>query len=85
MSVGSADRGHRQRKCERFVALNAEIKRRTDVVVGIFPNEASLTRLVGALLLKQNDEWQLQRRYMSLEALRTLSDDQPARLSAVVN
>jgi putative transposase len=64
--------------------LNAEIKRRTDVV-GIFPNEASITRLVGALLLEQNDEWQLQRRYKSLEALRTLSDNQPARLSAVVN
>jgi putative transposase len=64
--------------------LNAEIKRRTDVA-GIFPNAAAITRLAGALLLEQNDEWQLQRRYMALEPLRALSDNQPARLSAVVN
>ena len=64
--------------------LNAEIKRRTNVV-GIFPNEPSITRLVGALLLEQNDEWQLQRRYLPLEALQALVDNQPARLSAVVN
>lgn len=64
--------------------LNAEVKRRTDVV-GIFPNEASITRLVGALLLEQNDEWQLQRRYLQLEGLQALGDNQPARLSAVMN
>ena len=63
--------------------LNAEIKRRTDVV-GIFPNEGAITRLVGALLLEQSDEWALQRRYMQLEGLQTLTDNQPARLSAVV-
>jgi putative transposase len=64
--------------------LNAEVKRRTDVV-GIFPNESAITRLVGALLLEHNDEWQLQRRYMQLEGLQQLTDNQPARLSAVMN
>jgi putative transposase len=54
-------------------------------VVGIFPNEPAITRLVGALLLEQNDEWQLQRRYLQLEGLQSLADNQPARLSAVVS
>ena len=63
--------------------LNAEIKRRTNVV-GIFPNDPAIIRLVGALLLEQNDEWQLQRRYLQLEGLQTISDNQPARLSAVM-
>jgi len=62
--------------------LNAEIKRRTNVV-GIFPNDASITRLVGAMMLEQNDEWSLNRRYMQLEGLQTLTDTVPTRLSAV--
>ena len=48
--------------------LNGEIKRRSDVV-GIFPNEAAVTRLIGALLLEQNDEWQLQHRTMQIEGM----------------
>jgi putative transposase len=55
--------------------LNGEIKRRTEVV-GIFPNEAAITRLVGAILLEQNDEWAVQRaRYMTLETMTSLGDD----------
>jgi transposase-like protein len=47
--------------------LNGEIKRRTEVV-GIFPNEDSIVRLIGAVLFEQNDEWQSQHRYMQVEA-----------------
>ena len=63
--------------------LNGEIKRRTEVV-GIFPNEAAITRLIGAILLEQNDEWAVQRaRYMTLETIAPLSDDPIVGLPAV--
>lgn len=64
--------------------LNAEVKRRTNVV-GIFPNERAIIRLVGAMMIEQNDEWSLQRRYMQLEGLQSLCENQSARLSAVIN
>jgi putative transposase len=63
--------------------LNKEVKRRADVV-GIFPCEASITRLIGAVLLEQNDEWQLQHRYMQVEAMAELmtpaTEPEPAQI-----
>jgi transposase-like protein len=57
--------------------LNKEVKRRADVV-GIFPNEASIIRLVGAVLMEANDEWQLQHRYLSVEAFAELAAGEDA-------
>ena len=63
--------------------LNGEIKRRSDVV-GIFPNEAAVTRLIGALLLEQNDEWVVQRaRTMTLETIAPLGDDLSVSMPAL--
>ena len=63
---------------------NGEIKRRTNVV-GIFPNEAAIVRLVGAILLEQNDEWAVQRaRYVTLETIAPLSDTQIVGLAETV-
>jgi len=65
--------------------LNGEIKRRTEVV-GIFPNEAAITRLVGAILLEQNDEWAVQRsRYMTLETIAPIADNPIIGLPAMAD
>lgn len=53
--------------------------------MGIFANAEGTTRRVAALLLEQNDEWQLQRRYVPLESLRAVVDNLLAILSTVVS
>ena len=57
--------------------LNKEVKRRADVV-GIFPSEQSILRLIGAVLLEANDEWQLQHRYMGVEAMAEIRNPVPS-------
>ena len=71
---------HSTNPLERLIG---EIKRRTDVV-GIFPNEDAIMRLVGAILIEQNDEWAVQRaRYMTLETIAPLSNDPGVGLPAL--
>ena len=58
--------------CTTRIPWSGKVKRRA-AVVGIFPNEVSIIRLIGAVLLEQNDEWQLQHRYMQVEVMAELT------------
>ena len=80
----SFPREHRQKlhSTNPLERLNGEIKRRTNVV-GICPNEDAITRLVGAILLEQNDEWAVSRRYMTLESIAQTRDNLTLKLPTV--
>ncbi len=63
------------RSTNNLERVNKEIARRADVV-GIFPNDRAVIRLVGALLVEQNDEWLLTRGYLSQESIALVLEDQ---------
>src|SRR6266545_3326719 len=70
-----ADHWRKLRSTNPLERVNREIGRRTDVV-GIFPNDRSLIRLAASVVIEQNDEWLVGRRYLSNHSLEALLDQQ---------
>jgi hypothetical protein len=86
-SVMPAERWSKLRSTNPLERVNREIARRSDVV-GIYPNNAALIRLAASLLIEQNDEWLVGRRYMSEASMAlvldrdTAADTEPQQLPA---
>ena len=76
-----ASTGPRSARTNPLERVNLEIARRSDVV-GIYPNDAALLRLATSLLVEQNDEWLVQKRYLSLHSLAALNRHRPRALRA---
>ncbi len=76
------DHGTRLHSTNPLERLNKAIKRKTHVV-GIFPNQIAIARLVGALMLEQNDEWAVTRRYMTLDTIDEVCKDQTVGVAKI--
>jgi len=84
LGAGGMSKSQVSRLCAGIDKRSArEVKRRADVV-GIFPNDETIIRMVGAQMLEINDEWAVARRYMSLEGLARVMHIENVRLPAVV-
>jgi Transposase, Mutator family len=85
IATGTGRRGPEWSNCASQAVRTAQRRGQTSTrVVGIFPNDPAITRLVRAILLEQNGEWAIQRaQYMTLETVAALGDDSVVGLPAM--